>query len=322
MSELFVTAASSTSFELWEELKLESLSLEFVYRAGQKDAKIRAWLSFGTEKDLLCKFTYKGPEVEDLKDVEPIPSPPLDVTAATSNSASWSVTVTYSDKVSILKALSAITNVDIGKELDGVELQDLRKVIDIELSNSAVFLSRAEKETSFAFSADITSDLFSHVDLQCYRSSLWTYFFGFSFNCTNFFETLGIEHLTLTNTTVAVTNNPSPIIPWVGTVARNGNLKVQFAATLTFEGNLADLKTIAKQDCINIVGSIGNKSFSIWVTTDDFPLFEGITLSGQLGVEYFESKLDVGLKGKSTSSRSLFHGLITQRRHCEEYQSS
>jgi hypothetical protein len=63
MNELSVTAVSSTSLQIWEELKLDRLSLEFLYSKylQRKEATVKALLSFGTEADLDVGFNYTGP---------------------------------------------------------------------------------------------------------------------------------------------------------------------------------------------------------------------------------------------------------------------
>jgi hypothetical protein len=143
INELSVTAVSATSLQIWDELKLYGLSLEYHYSKYllKKTATVKALLSFGNAEDLDVGFTYNGPSAAKTPDSQPTPQ---NVEVSDAGNAAWRSEVGYHGKVSLLEALSHVTAVNIKKELENVGLKELADVMDIDLSDPKITLARSK----------------------------------------------------------------------------------------------------------------------------------------------------------------------------------
>ena len=314
MNELSVTAVSSTYLQIWKELKLYRLSLEFHYSKylQEKTATVKALLSFGTEEDLDVGFTYNGPSTTKIPNPQPAPQ---NIEVSDDGGATWRA-AGYHGTVSLLNALSRVTAVNIRKELDNVGLKELADVMDIDLSDSKITLARSEYETAFDFSSVITTNTgyFSgNVVLKCCRSSSWMYAFTLEFNSENFFKNLKIDNIVLEDTFVKFTNGTSNQEVLVSTTAGNQSASIEFSGKLVKNKFTKTLNSFVPIESVELIGSITSDSFSIWAEVDDLSLFDGsLILSGQVGAMFATSPnwtLQVGLIGTTHSPVHCFCGL-------------
>ncbi|KIL57323.1 hypothetical protein M378DRAFT_395659 [Amanita muscaria Koide BX008] len=230
-------------------------------------------------------ISYGGPDSSVIASQPALLSDrPTKVT--TSKNETWIATATYAETISVLEIMSGVSGIDMGEELSSVGLSALRQVINISLSNLALVLTRKPDETSFTFDAHVKYIFFDGpVHLACSKSTSWTYSFTFGLSSDNFLSSLGIQGISLTNSTISLSNAPVTGSLLVNTVSTSG-LNVTFAGTLIFTDSLAGLAKVTGNPSLHISGSVSDSAFTLAASTSDISLFNGMNLAGNLFISY------------------------------------
>ncbi|KDR67525.1 hypothetical protein GALMADRAFT_231959 [Galerina marginata CBS 339.88] len=288
LNEVSALVVSSTSLQLWAGLELSGLKLYFHY-SNVPGNEVKA-VTFGAtfliaKANLDFTISYNGPGSKSISSQSSPTTEPDDKVAA-SNSGTWAATTTYTGTISVLNIMSSISGIDISSELSSIGLPALRDLMDINLSDLKLALARASDETSFTFDAHVKYLFFDGpVHLTCSKSTTWEYSFAFGLSSEEFLSSLGIDGISLINSSVSLSNAPVTGNLLVNTVSNNG-LNLAFTGTLVFTGQLKQLANVTGNPSLTITGSVSSKSIMLAAAASKIPLFNGMSLTGTLFFSY------------------------------------
>lgn len=315
VSEMSVDVVSSTSLEIWDGLKLDHLSLFFAYSKTQgKEIIFAARLTFGDDDSLDFSIEYNGPQ-RSAAPSKALAPPSQSLAASVDNQSSWCARASYDGTISVLNILKRVSGIDIRQELTSAGLSVLRDVVDINVTDLKIELSRSSSATSFLFDAGTDWLFFSHLRFACSKSQAWSYSFAFTVAPNiDLFSKVGLDiGLSFTDMSVVVFNNMLDMeaLPVASRSIMlpdpTPGVKVLFAGRLNLEHD--KLKVLQQVICLNslsICGLIGDGLVSLSAATDAYSLFDGrMQMAGAVVVEYRNNAFKVGIQG--TPQFLIFH---------------
>ncbi|KDR67510.1 hypothetical protein GALMADRAFT_1077822 [Galerina marginata CBS 339.88] len=309
LNEVSALVVSSTSLQLWAGLELSGLKLYFHY-SNVPGNEVKA-VTFGAtfliaKANLDFTISYNGP---GSKSISPQSSPttePNDKVAA-SNSGTWAATTTYTGTISVLNIMSSVSGIDISSELSSIGLPALRDLMDINLSDLKLALARASDETSFTFDAHVKYLFFDGpVHLTCSKSTTWEYSFAFGLSSQDFLSSLGIDGISLINSSISLSNAPVTGNLLVNTVSSNG-LNLAFTGTLVFTGQLKQLGKVTGNPSLTITGSVSSKSIMLAAAASKIPLFNATFTSQKFPLRSSQPHARSSLNCQTRKSVSSLH---------------
>jgi len=283
LSDMSVSVVSSRSLQLWHDVVLGNLSLDFNYSTSLGlGVNFSADLSFGGDSDMKVDLTY-----DDL------PSPPSQPPSTTlgsdtismtaTSTASWSAKTKCDVAISVPDIISHISDIDIKGDLSSVAsgltlLPELNNFNFDRFANS-IKLRHCPSRTSLTFTADTDFLIIPSLSLECWKAGSWLYSLNLNLCSTDFFSRLGINGLSLDDTAIIISNGH----------------RVELSVALTLDSPLKDV------GCIKLLGDFGENFFKLQIETPNLNLFGGMTLSGYMGIEYVNSDVLFFIEGNISS---------------------
>lgn len=182
MTELSVSAMSTSSLKLWNEITLQNVCLQFSKSQYSKEVRVEfdAMLLFNKEGNDYLGFTllYGGPTATSPTTASDVDQATT-LVAPTGDKGSWSAHAAYEGRISAVDVFSSISGIDLHHALEELNIPAFTDAINIVITALQIKLDHSAESSSFSLDAKTEWLCFSHLRFSCSKATQWTYSFGF-----------------------------------------------------------------------------------------------------------------------------------------------